>query len=64
MQEISRVDDHSRVSLEAHLGLKVWVGRHQVKGGVDSQAMLKARQSNTGVPCFRKLVFLIAEKSN
>ena len=50
VQEVARVDHHAVVSLQTDARLKLGIGSHEIKLGVDSHAVLQTGQTDTGVP--------------
>lgn len=59
VQEVASVHDHTIVPLQTDLGLKLGVWGDEVELCVDSDAMLEAGESHTGVPSCCNIVCVV-----
>ena len=55
VQEVARVHHHAVVSLQTDPRLKLGIGSHEIKLGVDSHAVLQTGQTDTRVPRISKM---------
>ena len=50
VEKVASVDHNTVVPLETDLGLKLGIGSHQIKLGVDSHTVTETRETDTRVP--------------